>query len=377
MKKGSAGFTRRAFMGAAAGFTAAGIVGKAASARDGSSAARTPEAASASAGETASGAPAGPKVVCVHSADVFKGTQLDPQAVSGMLDAGVRGFSGRPPQDFWKSLFASDDVVGIKLNCISRTVRPNKPLIDAVIEGLKSAGVKENNVIVWDRFEDQLERRARLKINRGTEGVRIYGTERSGDASSGYDDKVFYETDKDTPDYRGSTGTKSLVTKIITTACTKIINMPVLKDHNQAGVSGCLKNLAFGAVNNTARFHKAPMYCSPAIADILLIPSIRQKTVLHILDALRVCYNGGPDAPNPAYVTNHSTLYMATDPVACDTVALEVVQKMRADAGLGDLFQTSGHPVHVAEAAAKGLGVGDRGRIDLLTQEFRAGAEAD
>ena len=108
------------------------------------------------------------------------------------------------------------------------------------------------------------------------------------------------------------------------------------------------------------------MYCSPAIADIMSIPVIRRKTVLHVLDALRVCYNGGPDASNPAFITNFGTIYVATDPVACDTIALEVVQKLRADAGLPNLFETSGHPVHVADAAKKGLGIGDRAAITLV-----------
>ena len=196
--------------------------------------------------------------------------------------------------------------------------------------------------------------------------MRIYGTERPDDSLSGYDKEVFYETDADTPEYRAGTGNRSLVSKIITKDCTKIINMPVLKDHNQAGVTACLKNLSFGAVNNTARFHKAPMCCSPAVADICAIPGVRAKTVLHILDALRVCYNGGPDAPNPAFMTNYSTIYIATDPVACDTIGLEVVQRLRKENNLGDLYQTSGHPIHIADAAKKGLGTDVRDRIELV-----------
>jgi hypothetical protein len=306
------------------------------------------------------------RVVAVKSAGAFAGTSPDAAVVAKMLDAAAGAFRGGAAADLWKSLFTSDDVVGIKLNCISRTVKPNKELIDAVIAALKCAGVKENNIIIWDRFEEQLARRARLKVNRSAEGVRIYGTELPDDGLSGYDTEVFYETDADTPEYRAGTGDRSLVTKIVTKDCTKILNMPVLKDHNQAGVTGCLKNLTFGAVNNTARFHKAPMYCSPAVADIYAIPAIRQKTVLHVLDALRVCYNGGPDAPNPAFVSNFSTIYLATDPVACDTIGLEVVQRLRKENNLGDLYQTSGHPVHVADSGKKGLGTDERAKIELV-----------
>jgi hypothetical protein len=349
--------TRRAFIGTAAGIAGAALVGKRAFAEE-----TAAKPASTSGGYLA-------KVAAAHCETVFSGNDLDAEKVSRMLDAAVSALKDSESPSVWKSLFSADDVVGIKLNCISRTAKPNKALIDAIVANLKSAGVKDSNIIVWDRFEDQLARRARLKLNRSADGVRIYGTERQGDATGGYDETVFYETENDTPEYRSSTGAKSLVSKIVTTDCTKIINMPVLKDHNQAGITACLKNLSFGAVNNTARFHKAPMYCSPAVADIMLIPCIRQKTVLHIVDGLRVCYNGGPDASNSAYIQNHSTIYVATDPVACDTIALEVVVKMRADEGLPDLFETSGHPVHIADAAAKGLGVGDRAKIELALRE--------
>jgi hypothetical protein len=320
---------------------------------------------STAAGKQAAGT-SGAKVVSVHAEAAFAGTALDAKVVAGMLDKGAAAFAGGDGASLWKSLFTPADVVGIKLNCISRGVKPNKELIDAVVANLKIAGVKENNIIVWDRFEDQLVRRARLKVNTGPDGVRIYGTEKANDNLSGYDKDVFYESDADTADYRGDTGNRSLVSKIVTQDCTKIINMPVLKDHNQAGITACLKNLSFGSINNTARFHKEPMWCSPAVADVCAIPAVRSKTVLHILDALRVCYNGGPDCPNPAFITNFSTIYIATDPVACDTIALEVVEKLRKDAGLPDPDHTSGHPVHIADAAKKGLGVGDRAKIQLV-----------
>ena len=35
----------------------------------------------------------------------------------------------------------------------------------------------------------------------------------------------------------------------------KIINLPCLKEHNASGVTGCLKNLAYGSFNNVARTH--------------------------------------------------------------------------------------------------------------------------
>jgi hypothetical protein len=42
------------------------------------------------------------------------------------------------------------------------------------VAGLKSAGVKENNIIIWDRMDRDF-RRTGLQINRGPEGIRIMG----------------------------------------------------------------------------------------------------------------------------------------------------------------------------------------------------------
>jgi uncharacterized protein (DUF362 family) len=364
MTKDKSGISRRRLIQRAAAGVAAGAIvtslGKRVLAADAAKGAGVE-----STGATAKGAFEA-KVVSVYSEKAFAGTSPDPAVVAEMLNKAAESFRGGSAAELWKSLFSQDDVVGIKLNCISRSVKPNKELIDAVVAGLKDAGVKENNIIVWDRFEDQLVRRARLKVNTGAEGVRIYGTEKPNDSLSGYDKDVYYESDADTKEYRSETGNRSLVSRIVTKDCTKIINMPVLKDHNVAGVSGCLKNLTFGAVNNTARFHKDPMYCSPAVPDIYALPPVRSKTVLHVLDALRVCYNGGPDCPNPAYIVPFSTIYLATDPVACDTIALVVVVRLRKEHGLPDLNETSGRPVHIADAAKKGLGVGERAKIERV-----------
>ena len=56
---------------------------------------------------------------------------------------------------------------------------------------------------------------------------------------------------------------KSRYSKIVTQEINVIINVPVMKHHAITGVSGCLKNLAFGSVDNTRRFHSMPLNCDP------------------------------------------------------------------------------------------------------------------
>ena len=60
--------------------------------------------------------------------------------------------------------------------------------------------------------------------------------------------------DRDTLPYMINEGRDSYFTRLATTVCTKIVNVPALK--NMGGtVTACLKNLSFGSLSNTARLH--------------------------------------------------------------------------------------------------------------------------
>ena len=65
----------------------------------------------------------------------------------------------------------------------------------------------------------------------------------------------------------GERETRSYLASIVTTEATKIVNLPCLKEHNASGVTGCLKNLAYGSFNNVDRTHASPKtYTDPVIA---------------------------------------------------------------------------------------------------------------
>jgi len=107
------------------------------------------------------------------------------------------------------------------------------------------------------------------------------------------------------------------------------------------------------------------------------LPVIRSKVVLHILDGIRAVFDGGPTAA-PASVWNHARLYFATDPVALDRIGWEAIDAKRQAMGLPAVAEeyarypeerpqpTDSHrqPQHIALAAALGLGVFDRARLE-------------
>ena len=73
---------------------------------------------------------------------------------------------------------------------------------------------------------------------------------RVGDTWLGFDPGVYVEAN-----FFGEDDTRSFLLRMVTEQFTKIINVPNMKDHGASGVTGCLKNIAYGEFNNVARSH--------------------------------------------------------------------------------------------------------------------------
>ena len=77
-------------------------------------------------------------------------------------------------------------------------------------------------------------------------GVRVD----SANTWLGYDPDVYVEVN-----FFGEEDTRSYLIRMVSEQFTKIINVPNMKDHGASGVTGCLKNIAYGEFNNVARSH--------------------------------------------------------------------------------------------------------------------------
>ncbi len=135
-------------------------------------------------------------VVSVAAADMLKGQKYNPEAVHRAFSAGLMEMTGENTlENAWSSLFSHDDVVGIKINCLGAPkISSSLASINEVIAGLKSAGVKENNIIIWDRLDREFKRTG-LEINKDSEGVRVRGTSTQWEGVvpwiEGYDKDVY------------------------------------------------------------------------------------------------------------------------------------------------------------------------------------------
>lgn len=252
------------------------------------------------------------------------------------------------PEKAWQSLFKPNDIVGIKLNCLAgKQLSPHVELVECLIEGLKLAGVQEKNIIVWDRFSKELEA-CGFQINK-IGGVKCYGTDEL--PNGGYDPQ---------PEIAGSVG--SCFSKITSSLCTAIINVPVLKDHDLAGVTLAMKNF-FGAIHNPNKYHDNN--CDPYVAELNTHPYIRHKQRLIVCDALVAQYNGGP-AYKPQWAWNFGGLLIGTDPVALDCTGATIIEQKRKETRMPSLEQVGREPKYIQTAASLGLGTNDLSQIDVI-----------
>ncbi|MDY6856713.1 MAG: DUF362 domain-containing protein [Thermodesulfobacteriota bacterium] len=288
------------------------------------------------------------KVVIVRSTRIqgLNG-KIDKGTIFQMVDQGVRNLVSKEIYpSAWKYLFSPQDTVGIKVNCLGgRMFSPHIELIDAIIAGLISANVKQENIIVWDRLNREL-RLSGFTINTGSKGVKCFGTD-----ALGYDRN---------PEIKGSIG--SCFSRIISSYCNAIISVPVLKDHDLSGVSISMKNF-YGAIHNPNKYHDNN--CDPYIADLNSHPYIKDKLRLIICDGITVEYNGGPGY-NPTWLWNYNGLLIAQDPVALDCIGMGIIEKKRKMMGMESLKQEGREARHIGSAARLGLGTDRIDRIDIL-----------
>ena len=269
---------------------------------------------------------------------------LPDERVRARLDAGLAVLLGPDP---WRQLVEPKDVVAIKVNGLGAPLLAPRPeLVRAIIAGVRSAGVPADRVIVWDRSTHELERSG-FPLQTASGDVRAYGT----DALRGGG----YTTELDS---FGEVG--SFVTRIVAEYASVLINVGVFKDHDLAGVSAGMKNL-YGTIHNPNRYHDHG--CDPYVAHVAALPSIRRRLKLTVIDAVLGQAEGGP-AYVAGWIWPCDRILLACDPVACDQVVWDWIERQRATKGLPTLAEVKRAPSWIATAARLGLGRNSAVRVE-------------
>ena len=316
------------------------------------------------------------------------------EAIKATVDRGMKELTGADDAvEAWRSFFEPGDVVGIKMNPVGNPgANTNSELMLEVIEGLKAAGVKTKDMIVYERYRDEFIGAGMHKdVPDGIDwtglGIAYNGQQldikgddlKTGnlDHVTGYDPDEFVtmELVADDSDPKDDRTRRSHLGLLITRRVNKLVMLPVLKDHGSAGVTGALKNMSHGSVNNVARSHGGPAtnVCNQFIPEVVSHPIIRQKCVLQIMDGIKGVFQGGPGGGKPDWIWEYNALFFATDPVAMDHIEWQIIDAKRKEkdlppvaaagkAGL-DPLKSEGfdirQPQHIALAANLGLGIFD------------------
>jgi len=321
------------------------------------------------------------RVVSVHHPGSFLQEAFQAGPIQTMMRKGMMELTGAPDWvAAWRLFFEPGDVVGIKLNPVGHPyVYSSAEVVREIIAGLTAAGVKANDIVAYDRYRKQFLKAGFDKWL--PDGVRwswaAEDYERVQLGMDGYDSAHFMEMNLTQPgqDSRDPHVKRSHVAKFLTQQVNKLVNLPVLKHHQSAGVTLALKNLSHGLVNNVNRSHSSTTLnaCGAFIPAVVSTPVIRDKTVLHVMDGILGMYHGGPGGRRGKHLWVNHTLYFATDPVSLDKSCWAVIDAQRLKAGMQTIALSKPdedstflncQPEHIEIAGALGLGVFDDKKIE-------------
>jgi uncharacterized protein (DUF362 family) len=294
------------------------------------------------------------KVVVAHDG-LLRGTASTPGSLVdsgrmlGMLDRAMQALFDRVrPIEAWRMVVRPGELVGLKVNALGgRGISSNLQLVEAICERLQQAGIKASDIVVWDRDTEEMEH-AGFRVAEGGNRVQCFGT-----------DRVDYE--QDLVAY-GNVGSR--LSRILTQRSNVLINVPVLKDHDGAGVTIALKNM-YGVIHNPNKYH--PNGCNHYIADLNMLPEIRTRMRLTVCDATTAMYDGGP-AYKPETSWKNNGLIVSQDAVALDYTGWQIIERKRAENGLKTLEAEDRAPHYIATAADQEhrLGTNDPRRISIV-----------
>jgi len=247
-------------------------------------------------------------------------------------------------QTAWGEFVSKKDVVGIKLNCLAgRGLSPHPELVSAIVNCLKTVGVKDDNIILFDRTDRDLTS-AGFEINRGS-GVKCFGNNQD------------FESE---PTQMGSVG--SCLSLIFSKMCSVIINVGVLKDHDLSGVSVCMKNL-FGLIHNPNKYHFYT--CNPYLADLVSYDMVRKKVRLNICDSIIAQYHGGPSRKTQ-FQWQLGEILVSSDIVAIDSIGAQIIEEKRKEKGMRSLKDDGREPIWLKTSEDKSAGIADLKKVEVI-----------
>src|SRR5215471_6860630 len=97
------------------------------------------------------------RVVAVEDAASIVAGKYQAEPIREMMRRGMNELTGQKWADAWKQFFQPGDIVGIKVNPVGQasSVISAPEVLHEIISGLNAAGVKNRDIVVYDRYHDQ------------------------------------------------------------------------------------------------------------------------------------------------------------------------------------------------------------------------------
>lgn len=249
-----------------------------------------------------------------------------------------------------RHLFNHKDRIGIKVNTIAGKSLSTKPEVALSLANLLTdSGVKENNIVIWDRTNRELKS-AGYRLNMSRSGIKVFATDSK---NIGYDPYLTIHSN-----------IGSLYSSVQSRWITSSVSLAILKDHGLAGVTAGMKNY-FGAIHNPNKYHD--FNCNPYIPELFESHPIKSKHRISILDCITVQYHRGP-AFHSQWTEPMGAIVMSEDPVAADYVGWQIIDRLRAKKGLPSLREEKREPLYLKTAEKLGLGNARDKSIKLIEE---------
>ena len=334
------------------------------------------------------------RVAYLENPNLLNNYDPKPDAVKTAVAQLLTTLTGKDkPADAWKDLgIAPDDTVAVKIAALGdpRT-STSREVVDAVTASLSEAGVKPENIIIWDRLErDMIRSGFPVGTAKGKPQTRAVIAGATSDIPGlGYDadtppyfnptmgDLIFGDLKFQPSLLDGMPAAKpgggsdripywSYYAKLVTRKDVKLVNIGTMTSDPDLGIYGCCASLALGSLDNNRRLLKPNAEQDTSIGEILTSDSLKPKTVLHVSDGLVVKYAGNRTF-DANYATTPGILLASTDPVALDAMAVDRFEKLRLNPGPGvPPIPKIGNVPHLAGAVLVGAGNTDPAKIEIV-----------
>lgn len=213
----------------------------------------------------------------------------------------------------------------LKIDCRSACSLPDNWMISAFLEVLSSKGVQPWEISLWDKRKTETLRAGfNLKINSEEFAFKSAEEEnyRDNRKIQGYSSRKVYS-----PLWYDKNARFPLVNFLEEQSGSIIFTTP--KYHPLCGVDGALASAAMGAVARSGRLADSSDNMIRAICEIWK-NFLHKNNVLNVVDATSTLFEGGP-VGLPYYKFSARQLIVGRDPVAVDKVALDIIDKKRAE----------------------------------------------